>query len=80
MWPFILKIFADAGYQGARAGVAVASTGSWVLETVERTELHKFTVLPKRLARGGAGRFPSNASAPMLNTIFTCANFTGTST
>ena len=35
-------------YQGARAGMAVASTGSWVLEIVKRTELHKFAVLPKR--------------------------------
>jgi transposase len=48
LWPFILKIFADAGYQGARAALAAARVGSWVLEIVKRTELHKFTVLPKR--------------------------------
>jgi transposase len=48
LWPFILRIFADAGYQGPRAALAVASTGSWVLEIVKRTELHKFAVLPKR--------------------------------
>jgi transposase len=48
LWPFIVKIFADAGYQGARAALAAASTGSWVLEIVRRTELHKFAVLPKR--------------------------------
>jgi putative transposase len=48
MWPFILKIFADAGYQGARAAFAAANTGTWLLEIVKRTELHKFAVLPKR--------------------------------
>jgi putative transposase len=48
MWPFVLKIFADAGYQGARAALAAAKTGSWVLEIVKRTELHNFAVLPKR--------------------------------
>jgi transposase len=47
LWPFIVKIFADAGYQGARAALVAASTGSWVLEIVRRTELHKFAVLPK---------------------------------
>jgi len=48
LWPFIVKIFADAGYQGARAALVAASTGSWVLEIVRRTERHKFAVLPKR--------------------------------
>jgi transposase len=48
LWPFILKIFADAGYQGARAALAAASAGTWVLQIVKRTELHKFAVLPKR--------------------------------
>jgi transposase len=48
MWPFILRIFADAGYQGPRAALAAARTGSWVIEVVKRTELHKFAVLPKR--------------------------------
>jgi transposase len=48
LWPFIVKIFADAGYQGARAALAAAKTGSWIIEIVKRTELHKFVVLPKR--------------------------------
>jgi transposase len=49
LWPFIVKIFADAGYQGARAAqAAAASTGSWMIEIVKRTELHKFAVLPQR--------------------------------
>jgi transposase len=48
LWPFILKIFADAGYQGARAALAAARVGSWVVVIVKRTELHKFAVLPKR--------------------------------
>lgn len=48
LFPFILRIFADAGYQGARAAEAAASTGSWIIEIVKRNELHKFVVLPKR--------------------------------
>ena len=48
MWPFSLRIFADAGYQGWRAALPAASTGSWLIEVVKRTELHKFAVLPKR--------------------------------
>ena len=48
MWPFIVKIFADAGYQGARAALAAAKTGSWIIEIVKRSDLHKFVVLPNR--------------------------------
>lgn len=48
LWPFIVKIFADAGYQGARTALAAARTGSWIIEIVKRTELHQFVVLPKR--------------------------------
>jgi transposase len=44
----IKKIFADAGYRGPRVAEVVAATGSWKLEIVKRTEIHKFIVLPKR--------------------------------
>ena len=47
-FPSIKKIFADAGYQGPRVAEVVATTGSWELEIVKRTEAHKFVVLPKR--------------------------------
>jgi transposase len=47
-FPFIERIFADAGYQGPKMAVAVARTGDWKLEIVKRTELHRFVVLPKR--------------------------------
>jgi hypothetical protein len=43
LFPFIERIFADAGYQGA-----IAKTGSWKLEIVRRNEPHRFVVLPKR--------------------------------
>ncbi|MGH6720341.1 MAG: hypothetical protein ACREER_13595, partial [Alphaproteobacteria bacterium] len=36
---------APGGYQGAKA---VARTGTWKLEILKRTELHRFVVLPKR--------------------------------
>lgn len=48
LFPSILRIFADAGYQGPRAAMAAAATGSWVIEIVRRNELHSFVVLPKR--------------------------------
>jgi transposase len=48
LFPFIKRIFADAGYQGPRVAKAAASTGSWSVEIVKRNELHKFVVLPKR--------------------------------
>jgi transposase len=48
LFPFVERIFADAGYQGPRVAHAVAETGCWDLEIVKRSELHKFVVLPKR--------------------------------
>jgi transposase len=48
LFPFIERIFADAGYQGPKLARAVAATGSWVIEIVKRNELHRFVVLPKR--------------------------------
>lgn len=47
-FPFIERIFADAGYRGRKMATAVASTGAWKIEIVKRTELHRFVVLPKR--------------------------------
>jgi len=48
LFPFIERIFADAGYQGAKAAAAVAKSGTWTLEIVKRNEAHRFVVLPKR--------------------------------
>jgi transposase len=48
LFPFIERIFADAGYQGPRTAKAAAQTGRWIVEIVKRNELHKFVVLPKR--------------------------------
>jgi len=47
-FPFIERIFADAGYQGPRAAEAAAQTGAWVLEIVKRIQDHQFVVVPKR--------------------------------
>jgi transposase len=48
LFPFIERIFADAGYQGPQAATAITKTGTWKLEIVKRSELHRFVVLPKR--------------------------------
>jgi hypothetical protein len=36
-YPFVDRIFGDAGYQGPRAAKAVADIGRWPLEIVKRT-------------------------------------------
>ncbi len=47
-FPFVERIFADAGYQGPKMAKAVASAGCWNIEIVTRSDLHRFVVLPKR--------------------------------
>jgi transposase len=49
LYPFLLKLFADGGYQGPRfqAGMK-AACANVNLEIVKRPDLHKFVVLPKR--------------------------------
>jgi transposase len=47
-FPFIERIFADAGYQGPKMAKVIAKTGSWKLEIVKRSDAHRFVVLPKR--------------------------------
>jgi len=48
LFPFIERVFADAGYQGPKAARAAAATGDWIITIVKRSELHSFVVLPKR--------------------------------
>ncbi|MGA8689992.1 MAG: IS5 family transposase [Methyloceanibacter sp.] len=47
-FPFIERIFADAGYQGLKMAQVVADTGCWTLQIVKRSDAHCFVVLPKR--------------------------------
>jgi putative transposase len=47
-FPFIEKIFADAGYQGPKFARTVATTGCWKIEIVKRSDLHRFVIVPKR--------------------------------
>jgi len=49
LFPFILRIFADAGYQGPRVALAATNSGSWTVDIVRRCDsANGFTVLPKR--------------------------------
>jgi transposase len=48
LFPFIERIFADAGHQGPRVTNTAASIGSWIVEIVKRNEAREFVVLPKR--------------------------------
>ena len=47
-FPFIERIFADAGYQGPKMAKLISDTGRWTLEIVKRSDAHRFVVLPKR--------------------------------
>jgi transposase len=47
-FPFIERIFADAGYQGQKMAKTIAATGCWKIEIIKRCDLHRFVVLPKR--------------------------------
>jgi transposase len=49
LFPFIVRVFADGGYQGAATAAAVRELGAWHLEIVKRSDTAKgFEVLPKR--------------------------------
>ena len=49
LYPFLLKLYADSGYQGAKFHDGLAAVCAHVnLEIVKRSELHRFVVLPKR--------------------------------
>jgi transposase len=47
-FPFIDRIFADAGYQGPKMAQTVVAAGRWKIEIVKRSDLDRFVVLPKR--------------------------------
>jgi transposase len=49
LYPFLLKLYADSGYQGAKFRTALAEVCSQVnVEIVKRSTTAKFIVLPKR--------------------------------
>jgi transposase len=49
LYPFLLKLYADGGYQGEKFPHGLQETcGQADLEIVKRCDLHKFVVLPKR--------------------------------
>jgi transposase len=48
LFPFIERIFADAGYQGPRMAAVVAETGAWALHIVKRSPAAGFQPIAKR--------------------------------
>jgi hypothetical protein len=49
LYPFLLKLYADAGYQGAKFQDGLKAVCRTVnVEIVRRRDLQKFVVLPKR--------------------------------
>ena len=47
-FPFVVRVFADGGYQGPKLAARIALTGSWRIEVVKRPDISRFEVLPKR--------------------------------
>ena len=59
LYPFLLKLYADGGYQGAKFQRGLSETcGQVNLEIVKRSDLHKFVVCPN----AGSSRGPSAGS------------------
>jgi transposase len=49
LYPFLLKLYADSGYAGAKFQHGLSAVCRQVnVEIVKRCDLHKFVVLPKR--------------------------------
>jgi transposase len=49
LYPFLLKLYADSGYQGTKFQAGLKATCSAInLEIVKRSNCHTFIVLPKR--------------------------------
>ena len=49
MFPFLLKLYADSGYQGAKFQLGLKRVCRQInLEIVKRSDAGKFVVLPKR--------------------------------
>jgi len=49
LYPFLLKLYADSGYQGTKFQQGLKAVCRQVdLEIVKRSDLHRFIVLPKR--------------------------------
>ncbi len=49
LYPFLLKLYADSGYQGAKFRDGLGAACAHVnVEIVKRSDLHKFVVLPRR--------------------------------
>ena len=47
-FPFIERIYADGRYSGTKMAATIPTTGTWKLEIVKRSDLHRFVVLLKR--------------------------------
>jgi len=55
LYPFLLKLYADSGYQGAKFRDGLAAVCAHVnVEIVKRSDLHRFVVLPKRWIVGSS--------------------------
>jgi len=48
LFPFVLRVYADGGYQGPKLAARLERAGAWHLDIVKRPDIPRFEVLPKR--------------------------------
>jgi transposase len=70
-FPFIKKIFADAGYQGPKMARTIAATGCWTIEIVKRSDAKGFVSYPSD--GSSSARWPGSAE-----TVASCATLNAT--
>jgi putative transposase len=59
-FPFVERIFADAGCQGPKTAKTIAATGCWKIEIVKRSDLRRFVVSPND--GSSSGRSPGSVA------------------
>jgi hypothetical protein len=70
LYPFLLKLYADAGYQGAKFQEGLTAACSQVsLEIVRRCDLHRFVVVPKRWIVIACTMLPNSISSGRRESI-----------
>jgi hypothetical protein len=74
LYPFLLKLYADSGYQGPKFQAGLRAVCAHVnLEIVKRSDLHKFVVQPRRWVVTARTILPVRASnGPKRSGAATC--------
>jgi hypothetical protein len=77
LYPFLLKLYADGGYQGATFQAGLRTTCRQInIEIVKRSALRKFVVLPKRwIVAACTILLGRTSSGPKRSGVASCATW-----